>query len=378
MPPQRNNVPAKELPRYPRGPMSPRVVSFEVRVHRGQTLGPVGAARAPAHERGGAIVTLVDDAGATGQGEGSPLAGHSPETLDAVVAALEAVRGLFLGRTLRAPWGYLLSERVRSLPGAARFALETAVLDLTARRRGAPLRRLLSPVARDEVAASAYVGAALDARTMKVALEAAGAGFGAVKVKLSGAPEVYDRELEALRALREALPHDVRLRLDANGAWSPAEAPAAIARLRGLRVELIEQPTPVGSLRALGRCGVPWAIDESLADAGDVAAALRRGGGCVAAVIKPAVHGLLGAHALATRARVAGKGVVVTHLFDGPIGTAAACELALAIGEPRYAAGLALHGGLAAWPSAEVAQLAAPGVVRGTGRPGHGVSRLEA
>jgi len=358
--------------------MSPRVVSFEVRVHRGQTLGPVGAARAPAHERGGAIVTLTDDDGASGQGEGSPLAGHSPETLDDVVAALESTRGLLLGRALQDPRRYLLAERVRALPGAARFALETAVLDLAARRRGAPLRRLLSPVAREAVAASAYVGAALDAGTLTAALAAAGAGFGAVKVKLSGAPEVYDRELDALRALREALPREVRLRLDANGAWAPAAAPAALARLRGLRVELVEQPTPVGALRALGRCAVPWAIDESLLDAGDLAAALRRGGGCVAAVIKPAVHGLFGAYALAARARAAGKGVVVTHFFDGPIGTAAACELALAIGDVRYAAGLAPHAGLAAWPPTEVAQLATPGVVRGTERPGHGVSRFEA
>ena len=73
-----------------------------------------------------------------------------------------------------------------------------------------------------------------------------------------------------------------------------------------------------------------------------------------------------------------GKGVVVTHFFDGPIGTAAACELALAIGDVRYAAGLAPHAGLAAWPPTEVAQLATPGVVRGTERPGHGVSRFEA
>ena len=50
----------------------------------------------------------------------------------------------------------------------------------------------------------------------------------------------------------------------------------------------------------------------------------------------------------------------------------------LAIGDVRYAAGLAPHAGLAAWPPTEVAQLATPGVVRGTGRPGHGVSRFEA
>lgn len=355
--------------------MTPRVARFEVRVLRGPTDGPVGAARAPRRERVGALLTLADEAGAQGLGEASPLAGHSAETLDEAVAALGSVRALFLGRTLREPRRYLLSGRVRALPGAARFALETAVLDLAARRAGAPLRSLLSPVAREEVPASAYAGAALDGLTLAAALAAARAGFGTVKVKLAGDPARYADELDALRALRRALPRDTRLRLDANGAWAPADAPAALARLRGLRVELVEQPAPVGSLRALGRCAAPWAIDESLADPADAAAALRRGGGCVAAVIKPAVHGLLGALALATRARAAGKGVIVTHLFDGPVGTAAACELALALGETRYAAGLAPHGGLAAWPAAEVVQLAAPGVVRGA-RVGHGVTAI--
>jgi L-alanine-DL-glutamate epimerase-like enolase superfamily enzyme len=349
--------------------MSPRVASYELRVHRGSTDRPVGAARASTWQRDGVLLTLTDDAGTSGQGEGAPLAGFSVESLDDVVTALEALRGLFVGKVLRDPRRYLLSERVRALPGAARFALETAVFDLAARRAGVPLRRLLSPVARDVVAASAYVGAALHAGTTDAALEAVRQGFGAVKVKLTGLPGLYDRELVALRALREALPREVLLRLDVNGAWSAAEAPAALARLRGLRVELVEQPTAVGSLHVLGRCAVPWAIDESLADTG---------GGCVAAVIKPAVHGLLGGAAIAARARVAGKGVAVTHFFDGPIGTAAACELALAVGDDRFPAGLAPHGGLAAWPPTELAQLATPGLVRGTERPGHGVTRLEA
>ncbi len=92
-------------------------------------------------------------------------------------------------------------------------------------------------------------------------------------------------------------------------------------------------------------------------------------------MIKPAVHGLLGAHALAGRARAAGKGVIVTHLFDGPVGTAAACELALALGETRYAAGLAPHGASPRGPRRRCAQLAAPGVVRGA-RVGHGVTAI--
>lgn len=357
--------------------MPPRVVRFDLRLVRGQTAAPVGAARGATSARGGALLTLVDEAGAVGEGEASPLPGYSAETLDEAVASLTSVRPLFLGRTLVAPSRHLLGAAVRALPGSARFALETAVLDLVARRRGVALHAMLSRVARAAVPASSYLGAALDEGLLDVARAAAREGFATVKVKLHGAAATWARELDALRSLRRALPRTVALRLDANGAWAPEEAPARLAALRGLRVELVEQPTPAGALRALGRAAVPWAIDESLADAGDTTSALRRGGGCVAAVVKPAVHGLLGALAIAHRARVAGKGVVVTHLFDGPVGTAAACELALAVGEVRYAAGLARHPGLAAWPGAVIEQFAQPGAVRATTRPGHGVAWLE-
>jgi len=355
--------------------MSAPVVHFEVSVHRGATGSPVGAARGAATAREGALLTLVDACGAIGQGEASPLAGHSAETLDAAVNALLGVRSRVLGRTLVAPRRLLLSPAVRSLPGSARFALETAVFDLVARRRGVALHALLAGGV-DAVPASAYVGAALDPATPARALAAVAEGFTALKVKLVGAAPDFDREIDALRALRGALPRASRLRLDANGAWSLEEAPGALRRLAGLRVELVEQPTPVGLLRALGPCAVPWAIDESLDDPGDTAASLRRGSGCVAAVVKPAVHGLLGALAFAERARRVGRGAVVTHFFDGPVGTAAACELALAVGETRFAAGLARHPGLDAWPPALVPQLVTAGRVTASVRPGHGVDAL--
>jgi L-alanine-DL-glutamate epimerase-like enolase superfamily enzyme len=50
-----------------------------------------------------------------------------------------------------------------------------------------------------------------------------------------------------------------------------------------------------------------------------------------------------------------GLGVVVTHLFDGPIAMAAACELALALPK-TLACGLDVHDGLTAWPPCDVPQ----------------------
>lgn len=357
----------------------PVVVASELTVYEGDAAGAVGAARARVSARRGAVLTLTDGAGAWGQGEASPLPGYSRETLDDALAALADVHRRFDEGALDDPLKALSARWVDALPGSARFAVETALCDLAARRRGVPLHVVLAGrTASVFVPVNAYVGAALDAGLIDAASDALVRGITTVKVKLTGEASVFEREVEALVALRTALPGAWRLRLDLNGAWSLAEAtPARFAALARCNPVFVEQPVGVGELRALGWRQLPWAIDESLSDAGDLAYALtqRQSGGCNAAVIKPAVHGLLGALDLGRRAHAAGLGVVVTHLFDGPVALAAACELALSLPAP-WACGLDRHAGLAAWPAVEVGQREDPRFVTPARGPGLGLARL--
>jgi L-alanine-DL-glutamate epimerase-like enolase superfamily enzyme len=275
------------------------------------------------------------------------------------------------------PLAALATPAVTALPGAARFAIETALCDLVARRRGVALHRVLSGRSPEgPVPVNAYVGAALDTTLLAATCDALTRGITTIKVKLTGDTTRFDAELDALHALRDAVPGAWQLRLDLNARWTLADAThKRFAALAALRPSFVEQPVAVGALRALGRVAVPWAIDESLGDIEDTETVFAGGptGGCIAAVVKPAVHGLLGALALAKRAHTAGLGVVVTHLFDGPVALATACELCLALPTP-WACGLDVHAGLAAWPTWEVPQRREAPVVRASGAHGHGVS----
>ncbi len=355
------------------------MLASSLTVYEGDVAGAVGAARARVTSRRGALLTLTDRDGRAGQGEASPLPGYSRETLDEACDALDGVLARLDEGALDDPLGALDAPWVRALPGSARFALETALLDLAGRRRGVALHALLGGgEVRGRVAVSAYAGAALDASLVDDARAALGRGITTVKVKLTGAGDLFEREVASLVALRRALPGAWRLRLDLNGAWSVAEAtPARFAALAAARPHFVEQPVAAGRLRELGWCRVPWALDESLSDEGDTGYAMARGpsGGCVAAVVKPAVHGLVGALAHARRAHDAGLGVVVTHLFDGPVALAAACELALALPAP-WACGLDRHPGLAAWPPVDLPQRCDPRFVTPSGRAGLGLDPL--
>jgi L-alanine-DL-glutamate epimerase-like enolase superfamily enzyme len=91
------------------------------------------------------------------------------------------------------------------------------------------------------------------------------AGFRCLKLKI-GAIGLRE-ELELLRSARDRFP-GVQLRVDANGAFTPGEAPRVLEQLARLGVHSIEQPIRRGQwreMRALCReSPVPVALDEEL------------------------------------------------------------------------------------------------------------------
>ena len=92
-------------------------------------------------------------------------------------------------------------------------------------------------------------------------------GYRTVKVKI-GAIGLND-ELELLAHVRaEFGPQDITLRVDANGAFTFAEAPSVLERLADLGVHSIEQPIAPGLYEAMAElCAnspLPVALDEDL------------------------------------------------------------------------------------------------------------------
>ncbi|WP_462330561.1 o-succinylbenzoate synthase [Thiohalocapsa halophila] len=311
---------------------------------------PWRTARGVLHERAGWLVRAACD-GAVGCGDCAPLPEAGTETAAAAVQRLQH----WCGRAGDGIAGLLAA--LEAEPGAAPAAdcaLETALLDLSARRNGLPLRRLLEPKALTRPAVNAMLGAAatLDDARVEAALAA---GFRVLKLKLGTA--ALDQELRRIQAAARLLPAGVTLRLDANGAWDAATAASGIARLAGLPIDCLEEPLAVPDDHALGRLqdAAPFslALDESLTGRVDLdpcCLPVRR------LVLKPAaVGGLRRALRLAARARAAGREVVVTGLVESAAGLWATAHLAAATGS-ELAHGLAT----ADWLTAD---LGAPPVI---------------
>lgn len=276
--------------------------------------------------RNGWLVRLKTHDDRYGYGDCAPLPEAGTESQEAALAQLcTSLPSLCQTAPLEA-LNRLPPAHLFSTP-AARCALETALLDLLAQQADMPLTHWLNADAPLSITVNQTIGA-LDGAATARARQAVDTGFSVLKLKIGlNEPEF---ELAQLRALSEALPSGVRLRLDANGAWSPAQARQVINGLSGLPVESLEEPlrhpdrTLLRRLQALAP--FPLALDESLAKNTCDEPAVRR------LVLKPMVlGGVLPAMALARRVQRAGRECVVTTTVDSAAGVLAATHLAAAL-----------------------------------------------
>lgn len=302
-------------------------------------------------EREGVVLALRSGA-LVGVGEASPLPGYSRDDLATCTAELEGVwdrlpeiepeaevRATF--RTAAARAG------VRS--AAALFALESALLDLIAKARGLPAWVVLRGAADAEpIPLSALAEGASPDDLAAAAARAVARGIRVVKVKVGG-PDGATRDPARLGAIRARLGDAVALRLDANQSLPPGELASALQRLASFAPELLEEPTRPEHLADLAGSPIPLALDESLMLEGwrERIAVAAAQGSHAAVVLKPmALGGFDRCLAMAEAAGEAGLGVIVTHVFDGPIGSAAAACLALAVRGRVLPCGLDAYGRL--------------------------------
>jgi o-succinylbenzoate synthase len=345
---------------------------------------PVSNANRVWTTREGVLLRIQAEPGLIGQGEAAPLPGFSPDTLCDCRTTLAALDAHWLGELIECEPAVAfgrIEQRIPDTLPAARCAVETAYLDVVGQRTAQPIWALLRalegrPASNVTALPLAAVVASDPERWPSAADAAVRRGVRTLKLKI-GRPNAFSRELAQLRALRDALPAGVRLRLDANQSWPAERAQEHLAQLAELEPEFVEEPTADWS--ALAESRAPLAVDESLSKPGLFENALKRREKLrlVVCVLKPTLlGGIARALRLARVAREAGLDAVISHTFEGPVGLRCAQALALAIARPERAMGLDRHAGLAAWP--DVAALFSQSELVPDHRPGLGLPLLGA
>jgi muconate cycloisomerase len=282
------------------------------------------------------FVRIETRQGLVGWGEAACLGGPtwSEESAESIAATLERYVVPWLRGRDATQLEALRLEMARRVQGNpfARAAVEMALWDLNGRALGVPVHRLLGGRVRERVPLSWSLAVEQPEAELAEARELVARGHRIFKIKTAAHPLAED--VARVRAIREAVGPDVRLRVDANQGWDRPTALRAIRAMEACDLDFIEQPLPRWDLDGLAEIArsvsVPVMADESCASPQDALAIARRGGVAILALKLTKSAGLANTMAIARIAEAAGLGCYVGCMIETSLGTAAYLQVALA------------------------------------------------
>lgn len=325
-----------------------RLASVEVVPYALPFKEPYATARGVLTRREMVLLRLRDEGGLIGLGEAVPLSLRGGADIEQVVREL---KGLDADGVLDRAASALAEEEIfesihESFEGEglvsppARCAVLMALRDLRERQMSFAGELADGGVSLDPIPCNATLVSGPPEAVAEDALSWAAEGYSSFKLKLGAGGE----DVAQVRAVREALGPQARIRIDANGAWPLHTARRLLAELEQFEIEFAEQPVAATEEAAelAWQTSIPLAADESIASRQDAQAAVLLGAFRLTGVKLSKVGGMPEAKAIA--------GVLHSYAssaLDGPVGIAAGAMLAHSMLSeaanpfaPRFAHGL--------------------------------------
>jgi L-alanine-DL-glutamate epimerase-like enolase superfamily enzyme len=286
------------------------------------------------------LIEVETDEGVAGLGEAAAY-----PSADVVLAVLASIEPMVLGEDpfaierlvrrvdLVGTWHHVRA----SSPAIA--AVEMACWDIAGKVCGQPLVNLIGGRFREDVEFFAYVSGATPDDVAEAARQARKNGFGTCYLKVGADDPRVDEERVA--ALRDGAGPDMRIRIDANEAWSPGSAIRMIRRLERFDLELVEQPVSGRALHEMAyvrsRVDTPLLANEASWTRHDQLAVIRAGAADVLSVDNQLDGGLLNLKRSAGICEAAGLPVVKHSLGELGVALAAAVQVLASTPNARFA-----------------------------------------
>jgi D-galactarolactone cycloisomerase len=290
------------------------------------------------------LLRLTADDGAVGWGEcWGPVAGNREHLAD-LAPRIEGVDPADAERIHDDLVFELRSAYHSFVPASVVSAVDTALWDLRGKDRGESLATMLGGRRRDSLRAYATGGFFPDVDSFEEVREAVvaeaeahvEAGFGALKQKI-GLERHFgwgpERDLELVRAVRDAVGEDVRLLADANHAYDRASAERVGRGLADLNLVFLEEPIPPEHVRAYGRLADRLEVAVAGGECWAFESEFRRAIDAGVDYLQPDVTSAGGPTTMrrvADAARAAGV-QVHPHVFGSAVALAASVQVAAAL-----------------------------------------------
>lgn len=215
----------------------------------------------------------------------------------------------------------------------AKAGVEMALWDVWGKLLKRPVYDLLGGKVRDRLPLTGGVSMGAAGQMAEVAVAKAAAGYKELKIKV-GLDSRTD--LQAIRSIRQAVPDEVRLRVDANMAWADAkQAKRLIDEMAALGVVIVEQPLPCERLQESAwlrqHTNALLSIDEGVWDEGDARRHLEAGAADLLHVYVSEAGGIASSRRIFELAALYGIPCTLGSMPEGVIGAAASAHVGAAM-----------------------------------------------
>ena len=186
------------------------------------------------------IVVIKTESGITGFGESSPYMPVNGESIDTCF-----IVGQYFAKLLKGANALKLQDQLAAMDRliyantSIKSAFDIALHDIIGQHKQVPLYELYGGKNNKELVTDYTVSLDNAEKMAADALKIKNKGYPSIKVKLG---ESKKKDVERIRMIREAVGHDIPVRIDANQGWGVKEAIETLTALDEYNVEHCEEP----------------------------------------------------------------------------------------------------------------------------------------
>ena len=309
--------------------------------YRSEFLTPFSTSAGTLKYREGIVLAFQTES-FTAFGEVAPLPGFSQESITQVLQVLLHNKKFLEQAFLNDDAEQVISvlDHIHKFPSLS-FGLDTLLHDFRAKQKGISLGELLFQQKEVAVPCNAVIGSGTADEILTKTDEAVEAGFETIKLKVG---VDFNIEKNAIEQIRERYPK-LKIRVDANQAWTVQEAIQKLGMLLPFGIEYCEEPLASPTEENLHelKTSVPMKIaaDESVRNIQQVGEITAKNLFDIL-IIKPALMGRFNnLNVTKQLADTHTKDMILTTSFDGGIGRMATAVFASGMGSRNLAHGLA-------------------------------------
>lgn len=311
-----------------------RISNIEVGKIRIPLKRPFKTALREVYELENVIVKVTTDTDSVGYGEAAVTPVITGDTIGSIMCTItDYIKPKIIGMEVE-NLELIMAEIDTSLVHNenAKAAVDMAVYDLFGQLYGAPVFKLLGGF-RNKLTTDITISVNEPDEMAKDAAEAAKRGYKTLKVKVG---KDSSKDLERLKAVRNAVGYDIDIRIDANQGWTPKEAVKILRKIEddGLCIELVEQPVKssdiIGLKYVTDNVEIPVLADESVFSPLDAANIIQNRAADLINIKLMKTGGIHNALKICNLAETYGIECMLGCMMESKVGLTAACHLACA------------------------------------------------